>query len=306
MAILKKAFINVVEKQEVSKTKDEIYKSLLNLSGILQIDPTRLMNESSFDQLFKDILTDLFEIDNPTLFMETFGTKRKFQALITLASTLKKVGQVEFLTQLIKRILSGDYLKARYDLTNNDHLNFLDQKDKTKTLLTQWKKNTSRPPLEETDDYWEIFLSGLEINESCLSVSHENSQGLLGLVGDGQNRLIAVKNSDNEIIARRFMQLLWDEKNEKPVLFLEPPYTRLGDHSASLEAIKNHALEKAKALNLDLYEAVKEDEDGESVSFTSKGGAGATSYIDGVKDHFTNGEYEITKAKKILNMFLQE
>lgn len=107
-----------------------------------------------------------------------------------------------------------------------------------------------------TDDPCDFLLMG-EFEKSCQKVNGNPklNRGLLGYMTNGQNRIIAVKNANGEMISRALIRLLWDKKNETPVLYLEPIYTRVEDTKLNTLLIEM-AKRSAKELNLPLIMAI--------------------------------------------------
>lgn len=105
----------------------------------------------------------------------------------------------------------------------------------------------------DSDDLADLFLCGTEVTGSCQRVegSANLNKCLLGYVGDGKNRVIAVKDNDGKILQRRIFRLLLDDAGN-PALFLERRY---GVYSAQFEdAILRVAKRRAAELDLPLYE----------------------------------------------------
>lgn len=105
--------------------------------------------------------------------------------------------------------------------------------------------------IENTDDHWDLFLSGSEVVGSCQGVdaNPELSKSLLGYVVDGKIRMIAIKDGSGRIVARSIIKLLWDNEQKKPVLFLEPSYANNGKLSRILGQM---AKEEAERLGVEL------------------------------------------------------
>ena len=124
----------------------------------------------------------------------------------------------------------------------------------------------------DTDDWWDLFVCGTEVTGSCQRVDDDpkNTKGLLSYVLDGQNRLVAIKDPAGKIVARRILRLLFDEKQQKPVLYSEATYPREGDPiwESTLEKI---ILQKAKKVGLEVYRVGSSS----AVEFISQGGIAA-------------------------------
>jgi hypothetical protein len=85
------------------------------------------------------------------------------------------------------------------------------------------------------------------VTGSCQRVDGdpELNKCLMGYVLDGKVRLLAVKNSHGNILARSILKVLFDE-NQQPILLFEDVY---GDERYEI-ALKDFALKKAKATGL--------------------------------------------------------
>ena len=114
----------------------------------------------------------------------------------------------------------------------------------------------------DSDDPQDLFLCSTEIDGSCQSFTSgmDQNKGLLGYVMNGQNRLIAVKDREGKIRARRLLRLLWDRDNGTSVLFLEDLYTAGSVDKKVEDAVLEMAKRRAKALGLILLSKAEEGE----------------------------------------------
>ncbi|MBP9842337.1 MAG: hypothetical protein KBC64_07965, partial [Simkaniaceae bacterium] len=150
-----------------------------------------------------------------------------------------------------------------------------------------------------TDDPRDMFLCGTEVPGSCQRVDGDPrySQCLLSYVLDGKNKLIAIKDSEEKIVARRIFRLLFDEKGN-PALFLEKHYGR--SEAVIQQAILDQAVACAASLHLPLY--IQESlEDGlpSSTTLNSLGSSAPTEYVDAVRG-VTNGVYSLETTMRLL------
>jgi hypothetical protein len=105
----------------------------------------------------------------------------------------------------------------------------------------------------DSDDPCDLLLSGTEVEGSCQRVNGDPDKNkcLLAYLIDGKNRLLAIKDGNGIIKARSILRLLWDEQNQKPVLFMERIYPSI--LSQPLEnALIQFAKIRASELNLNL------------------------------------------------------
>jgi hypothetical protein len=102
-----------------------------------------------------------------------------------------------------------------------------------------WLEKNLEPPSEkkesskegftivDTDDYWDLFMCGTDVEGSCQRVDGNPNLNkcLLAYVMDGENRLLAIKGPDGKIEARAILRLLYDAREKSPVLFMERIYS---------------------------------------------------------------------------------
>jgi len=173
-------------------------------------------------------------------------------------------------------------------------------------LLTSLKNLRSRDgkastyekwTIEDTDDLCDLFLCGTEVEGSCQSINGNSdlNKCLLGYVMDGKNRLLAIKDSTGKIQARMIERLLWDEKNNKPVLFIERVYPAICE-AAFAKALFQLAKERAKALGVPLasFDNVEEQTD-EPIDLCSLSGE-VFEYTDSGGGVYPNGIFTIPQA----------
>lgn len=146
----------------------------------------------------------------------------------------------------------------------------------------------------DTDDAQHLLLCGTEVLGSCQRVdgSPELNKGLLGYLMNGQTRLIAVVNDQNQIVARSLIRLLWD--GTQPVMFLERHYG-MGDYQAAIEGL---AKTKAKEMGLTLT-SLESEGDRYPHSLESLGGRAPFEYCDGDSGVKANSVYTIRRANII-------
>lgn len=146
--------------------------------------------------------------------------------------------------------------------------------------------------LFDTDNFWDAFINGSEL-KNCQRVDGDPkfNKCLLAYCLDGKNRFLIVKNREDFIVARAVIRLLWDEQKKEPVLVLERIYP---EDSQFTSVIKQAALERAKGLNLDLYQDGNDD-----VFIESKGSRAPWEYSDLSGGIAERGIFKIKKAKKI-------
>lgn len=208
--------------------------------------------------------------------------------------------------QLQKAMISLAKMK---DLINVDQLKTLQKVDKLlkeidstcefnhdiEGLIKSFEVNTVSDELTlvDTDDPWDLFLCGTEVEGSCQRVDGhpELNVGLLGYLLDGKNRLIAIKDSDGKIVARRLLRILWDANNKKPVLMMERTYPAMLPKEYQQE-IDRFVKQRAKSLGLAIYEEGTKDD----VKLESKSSKSPWEYVDSADGLQSHGIYTIDKA----------
>jgi len=242
-----------------------------------------------------DIETTLFQQ------IETLGKKQKELAKtkdkIALKIGLGKIKELQLQMEIIK-LLKGaknelETLKQIQQMLreidkecelNNDISGLIDS--------FKLKPITEKLTLVDTDDPWDLFLCGTEV-DSCQRVDGDPylNVGLLAYLLDGKHRLIAIKDETGKIVARRIMRILWDPETKEPVLIMEKPYPKV--LSIELQAPLDRFVKKrAKALGLRLYEA----DDSGSTELQSLGSRIPREYVDSAGGIQLNGVYIVPRA----------
>lgn len=146
----------------------------------------------------------------------------------------------------------------------------------------------------------DLLLLGRETG-GCQNVDGEAflNKHLLGY-SDGKSQIWSIKNKDGQLIARAIAKLLYSEKREAPVIFLERTYS-LNPNKAFEEALIKHAKIRAKELKLPLLTEEKEflliSENLEDLE--SYGSSAPFEYSDASNMSQNFGTYRITRAKEI-------
>ena len=120
-----------------------------------------------------------------------------------------------------------------------------------KVLLPQ-KKKAGEYQIGLADNYGDLLLIGTEVNGSCQHIGGDVrlNKCLVGYLMDGSVLPIVVKKN-GVIIARSILRLLWDEKNNTPVLFQERLYSNVNNTLIS-DAINKAACDMAKDMKIPL------------------------------------------------------
>ncbi|MDN3508191.1 MAG: hypothetical protein P0S94_04650, partial [Simkaniaceae bacterium] len=100
----------------------------------------------------------------------------------------------------------------------------------------------------DTDDWEDLLLCGTEVSESCQRIDgNVINKCLLAYIMDGKNRMIAIKGPRGKLISRAMLRLLWDDTENKPILYLDRIYGVKSSIFLERE-IKAYAKKRAVAL----------------------------------------------------------
>lgn len=138
--------------------------------------------------------------------------------------------------EILMSILKGEYQDLRMSVKNNPHLEkvfknrpelkekwLTPPKYKVKDLYPESSSRFENLNVHMIDDVSDHLLIGNDLN-TCVNLdgSIGRVQGLLGFIRDGKTQTVAAKSEhDPTTYAETQLQLLWDEANNKPVLFVE-------------------------------------------------------------------------------------
>lgn len=119
--------------------------------------------------------------------------------------------------------------------------------------VLQSQKTTGKYTINESDEACDLLLIGTEIQGSCQRVNGTPrlNKCLVSYLMHGEIRPIVVKNCNGEIVARSLLRLMWDEKNQVPVILQERRYSNI-ENADVAKAIDEWAIKKAKKMQLPL------------------------------------------------------
>lgn len=152
-----------------------------------------------------------------------------------------------------------------------------------------------------TDDPVDLFLLGTEVDGSCQSIKgrRELNKCIIGIIGDGKNKAVVVKENDR-IIARCVIRLLVDNDINKIVMVREKLYKVNGVDDKILLALNKECIDYAKWLGVSL---VCEDANAlinYDMTLVSYGGNAKYEYVDIARKLFdTSGEYVVSNDKLV-------
>lgn len=150
-----------------------------------------------------------------------------------------------------------------------------------------------------SDDYWDLFRIGSDVQGSCQNVnsSFGANRCLLGYVLDGKTIPIVVKEPNNaRIMARRLLRVEIDTQSGRPALFLERLYSN-SQQKAVDEAIIAMAKQVADHLQMPLYSISVPGTPSET-TLKSEGSAATWVYTDAGSGG-QNGHYSIVKPRLV-------
>ncbi len=109
-----------------------------------------------------------------------------------------------------------------------------------------------------TDDPVDLYLCGTE-TPSCQTIHYPigDNRGLLAGPLDGKNKIVEIKTTDGTIVARRLLQVLYNEQKE-PVLLMGPLYRQPAFRSLLKGVLELFALQRAEKLELPLLVSIYE------------------------------------------------
>lgn len=221
--------------------KSDIYKIL---NDFLKKENNEKHRKSAIEEL-KTKLRTTTEENKPKIHLQI--------AILTLLDTSKELKRSKIYDGKIKPLM--EIIFAANSQFKND-LKELPDKMKPRVKPASLKGFT----IEDTDNSYDFILSGKEVLGSCQNPTGdpEKNKCLLGYAVDGKIRMIAVKDANGKIVARRIMRLLHDPKFKTPVLYQELLYSDNRVTPEMKQAIDQLFIERAKALGIPL---VRDSED---------------------------------------------
>ncbi len=216
-----------------------------------------------------------------------------------IISAEEKSELISLIDQFVEASVKGEFIKARQSPLANPHLKavYLD----FPKFQAGWEANftgfseqiTKRLDrgrcLELTEDPWDLFISGLEVN-SCQSPKSlvDYNCSLMGYVMDGRNAMLVQKNKNGNILSRAVIRVVLNDR-DKPSLFMEDIYPS----EISVGALfRDAALEIAEQMQLTLYMAATPVD--QSVNLTVIEGRAPYDYFDSsLKGIIKRGKYTI-------------
>jgi len=233
---------------------------------------------------------------------------------------------------------SNAFKRLRYDTTHSKHMRVIFEK--TPDVFSRWQEShqyklsedepsrtsargltdphdaqTTTPKLTviDSDAPEDLLLCGTELSGSCLNIHGEirHTKALMGYVLDGKYRLIAAKAPDGRLSARRILRIMWDIKQQRPVLHLEHLYKDRGVSVAVEKAMIDLARQKAAHLGCTLvtYDKSVPTIGLHSSPMLSLGGQAPFEYVDALQvNHAISGRepYTLTNALVVADTELKK
>lgn len=262
-------------KSEITLLKtqiEDLQNSIRNESEIEKLEIG--LKTKIAEELFKGIKTILH--DDPYLdlssvkdleesFLKTLNSMRYPNAWKVYQIRLERTGDKELqhaFQRFIIGVLSGSFKQDRYSTDKSSHIAQIALK--YPKIWLEWQKDNPEERIEiagkpyqiiNTDNWEDLLLCGTDMEGSCQHVAGnpEFNKCLLGYTNDGKNRMIAIKDpTTNKIVARTIAKMLWSEKEQRPVLYLEVVYPhKVSDEMR--EMLTKYAIKEAKRLDCTLY-----------------------------------------------------
>ena len=282
-----------------------------DLSWSSKEDLIKILNDSMKD----GSLGNLDDIPNlSTAYAQTFGNLRIPYAMETYRACIKEICNIDPLVQdifewFVHSVLEGTFQLERYRTDLNPHLAHINNYDPS--LLEAWKRPLDFAELEsklfiessgweitETDDYQDLFFAGTEVAGSCLRIDGEANKNkcLLAYLMDGKTRILAIKNPETgKLVFRTILRLLWDTKNNRPVVFQDFVYPVVNDLEIE-KTLRKASIAKAEALNIPLLTSSGDDPEEYKGNASSLGSSCPYEYVDSAGG-ITEGVYSIQHAQ---------
>ena len=160
--------------------------------------------------------------------------------LASITHSVQQTPVTDLIHEFIKACVNNTFIRNRQSPLDNRHLRTVYKK--APELEAGWRANfpgfsketrdklvSPKETLELTEDPWDLFISGHEVNtcQSPNSCSGMNG-ALMSYVMDGRNAMIVKKNKNGNILSRSIIRLVLDH-NDHPALFLEKSYPEKSD-----------------------------------------------------------------------------
>lgn len=257
------------------------------------------------DEALKQISAKLSTISKP-LILELKKTRGQIAKSQTQNSDRQEI-LVNKLQQQCLRLVTASHpdqqkliLEDIRDLIENKYkeCSFLKDVNKSIKSLGKPKLVPAKIRVEDSDDPIDLLLLTTEAgNDSCLSIDGYNGKNkcILAYLMDGKNRALMVKDTQDIILARCVIRLMWDEQNQRPVLLREnfyPSSKRIPEDY--INALNAMAEQKAAQLGISLV--CLDGNGAECPTLKALGSCVPYEYCDAADGLFQNGKFEVEDA----------
>lgn len=193
-----------------------------------------------------------FPVLNSYLKKQPIQWESELQKIISSAeANPTEIQNAQFQLETLKLITKSQSLKSF--LSNISAFTLPNEfKNDLKVLASSSK--ASKLYIGETDHFGDLIVIGTEIQGSCQRVDGDPklNKCLPSYMLNGEIKPIVIKDKETgKIVARAVMRLMWDDKNNQPVLLLERVYSNIKD-KAITKALIAWASEKAIAMGIPL------------------------------------------------------
>lgn len=221
---------------------------------------------------------------------------------------------------MVLATLKGEFMENLHDITNNSTLRTIFEK--RETLQENWTNvdkvfkvsDLVNQPDETCQDYeikiatdpTDILNLGIDMRH-CLHLTGrlERVLGLGAFTVDGKIHIIIVKDSDGKIVGETRLLLMWNEKKQEPILYLdEIEYNEMPNQKYSIrEALRIFCYNESDRLGLDIVSIygknnVRRTDVGAkySDSIKSLGGPAPTEYVNYYWDNRDDGNFKLRET----------
>lgn len=287
--------------------KFQVYTDILQIFGKEALLST-FKAKSAPQLFFLERFKSLFKVNDEVNFKENYqNTFARFNPPSSLYTYLRAVNRLpdedrervhRVLNDYVNAVLDGKFREVRYDIKLNRHLEIVfglrkNFKDKEMWMDNQKPKSFGKYTIYESDDPSELINIG-NIKGSCqrLDGKPQHNKALPGYLMNGDVKAIIVNEGD-KVDARGIMRLMCADKNNVPVILIEPTYSNVEDEEIN-QAINRWAVEKATTMKLSLvYRGKPRDDDKVTNNKAGTPYQGAVKFLGGYAPYVDCDSYSV-------------
>lgn len=281
--------------------------TIIKLGYAEKIRPSKLQQTSSastssqeevllqkLEQIVGEILIEAFNLgygeDWLRKYFETFYKFRDPYAIFTYMGSINGLHDLEqkemknAFKAFILSVFNDSYPTEIFDTDQNPHLQKIFSE--CEEIKEKWMHDAKSPVsgtnnliVVDTIGVEDKLLSSNEVFGSCQKLDGfpNRNKGFIGYLMHGQNRLVALKDSNTgRILARCLLRLLWDETNNVPALYQEHTYFgNVSDKNRAQELLEDMCRRRAENIGCALY-----SKSGKHPALASYGGPAPFEYVD--------------------------